>query len=617
MSRTPRGSVSPSRRRDPEPPRSGAARRSRARRVRPWPGIARTLRRSCRTCAPAAARTAGSKAAGHAARSEPGCSSWHEPPLADPPHRHPPSIHALSGADATPGETRDAKTEYISRMPETTLPEPPPGPQPGRWVLSHGEIRTIVFGLMLAMFLAALNQTIVATALPTIGRDFRDFELLPWVVTAYLLSSTVVAPLYGKLSDIHGPRAMMLAAVGIFTVGSIACALAPDMIMLILGRALQGIGGGGILPLAQSILADAVAPRERGHYQAYMGSVWVTAGLGGPVIGGLPAEPFHWSIIFWFNVPLGVIAAVMAQRSLKHLPRHERKHKLDLLGAGLMTAAAIPLLLALTWGGTRYPWLSVPIAALILASAVLSVLFVWRLLRPSEPFLPLPILANPVMRMGTVCTSFSQGVVIGLTIFLPLYYEVVHKFTASDSGLALIPIVVMSTPGSILAGRAMMVLTHCKRVPVFGLVCSIAALSVMVWNPATPPIWSSVILSIVAFGIGTTYPVGTVSIQNAVSRYQVGAAMGAMNFFRGLTAAFIVAVMGAILLATLGVAPKRGGHVTVMSATAANALGVDLAHVFRGVFALGVVCLIASLIALLRMEERPLRGRSEDIPPVA
>ena len=502
-------------------------------------------------------------------------------------------------------------------MPETKLPEPQSGPQPGRWVLSHGEIRTIVFGLMLAMFLAALNQTIVATALPTIGRDFRDFELLPWVVTAYLLSSTVVAPLYGKLSDIHGRRAMMLAAIGVFTAGSVACAVASDIVILILGRALQGIGGGGILPLAQSILADAVAPRERGRYQAYMGSVWVTAGLGGPVVGGILAEHFHWSIIFWFNVPLGLIAAAMAQRSLKRLPRHEHKHKLDLLGAGLMTAAAIPLLLALTWGGTRYPWLSAPIATLVVAAAVLSVLFIWRLMQAPEPFLPLPVLANPVMRMGTVCTSFSQGVVIGLTIFLPLYYEVVHKFTASDSGLALIPIVVMSTPGSILAGRAMMVLNHYKRVPLIGLACSIAALSVLVWNPSTPPIWVAAILSVVAFGIGTTYPVGTVSIQNAVSRYQVGAAMGAMNFFRGLTAAFIVAAMGAILLATLGVAPERGGHVTVMSATAANALGIDLAHVFRGVFVLGVVCLVTSLIALIRMEERPLRGRSEEVPPGA
>ena len=208
-----------------------------------------------------------------------------------------------------PGETRDAKTEYISRMPETKPPEPPSGPQPGRWVLSHGEIRTIVFGLMLAMFLAALNQTIVATALPTIGRDFRDFELLPWVVTAYLLTSTVVAPLYGKLSDIHGRRAMMLAASASSSPAPSPAPLATDMIMLILGRGLQGIGGGGILPLAQSILADVVAPRERGRYQAYMGSVWVTAGLGGPVLGGILAEHFHWSIIFWVNVPLGLVAA--------------------------------------------------------------------------------------------------------------------------------------------------------------------------------------------------------------------------------------------------------------------------------------------------------------------
>src|SRR5437660_7143609 len=158
--------------------------------------------------------------------------------------------------------------------------------------MSKADVRNIFYGLMLGMFLAALNQTIVATALPTIGREFRDFELLPWVVTAYLLSSTVVAPLYGKLSDIHGRRAMMLTSIGIFMAGSAACAAAPDMIMLILGRGLQGIGGGGILPLAQSILADAVAPRERGRYQAYMGSVWVTAGLAGPVLGGVLAEHF-------------------------------------------------------------------------------------------------------------------------------------------------------------------------------------------------------------------------------------------------------------------------------------------------------------------------------------
>jgi len=500
-------------------------------------------------------------------------------------------------------------------MPEEKRPiSPPSGPQPGRWVLSHGEIRTIVFGLMLAMFLAALNQTIVATALPTIGREFRDFELLPWVVTAYLLTSTAVAPLYGKLSDIHGRRAMMLASIGIFIAGSAACAVAPDMIMLILGRGLQGVGGGGILPLAQAILADAVAPRERGRYQAYMGSVWVTAGLGGPVLGGVLAEHFHWSMIFWINVPVGLVAALMAHKALARLPRHDRKHKLDLLGAGLMMASAIPLLLALTWGGTRYPWLSLPIATLVVASGVLSMLFAWRLTQASEPFLPLPVLANPIMRMGTVCTSFSQAVAIGLTIFLPLYYEVVHGFSASDAGLALIPIVVMSTPGSILSGRAMMHVEHYKRVPLICLAGSIAALALLVWNPAFPPIAVAAVLSVVAFGIGTSYPVGTVSIQNAVSRYQVGAAMGGMNFFRGLTAAFVVAAMGAIVLAAFGVSPGRGGSVTAVT-SAATGLGVNVAHAFRGVFALGVLCLIVSLIALIRMEERPLRGRSEDGPP--
>src|SRR5436190_10856196 len=247
-------------------------------------------------------------------------------------------------------------------MPEekTSLPS---GPQPGRWVLSHGEIRTIVLGLTLAMFLAALNQTIVATALPTIGRDLRNFEMLPWVVTAYLLTSTAVAPLYGKLSDIYGRRAMLLTTVGLFVAGSVLCAAAPNMLLLILGRGLQGIGGGGILPLCQSVIADVVAPRERGRYQAYMGVVWVTSGVFGPVLGGLLAEFWHWSLIFWLNVPLGLGAALLINVYLRHIPRHELRHKRDVLGAGLMRASAIPILLALTWGGSRYSWLSPQILA--------------------------------------------------------------------------------------------------------------------------------------------------------------------------------------------------------------------------------------------------------------
>ena len=184
------------------------------------------------------------------------------------------------------------------------------------------------------MFLGALNQTIVATALPTIGRSFGDFENLSWVVIAYLLTSTVVAPLYGKLSDIYGRRGMMLVALGVFMAGSAASAAAPSMLMLILGRGLQGIGGGGIVPLTQSIIADAVPPRERGYYQAYTGSVWIVAGAAGPILGGVIAEHLHWSMIFWLNVPLGLAAAMLSSRQLKLVPVHERAHKIDLTGAG-------------------------------------------------------------------------------------------------------------------------------------------------------------------------------------------------------------------------------------------------------------------------------------------
>jgi EmrB/QacA subfamily drug resistance transporter len=478
---------------------------------------------------------------------------------------------------------------------------------------THAEVRAIVVGLMLAMFLSALNQTIVATAMPTIGQQFGDFENLSWIVTAYLLTSTAVAPLYGKLSDVHGRRAMMLAGIGIFIAGSLMCAAAPNMLVLILGRGLQGIGGGGILPIAQSILADVIAPRARGRWQAYMGSVWVSAGALGPVLGGVLSEHMHWTLVFWVNLPLGLAAAWMTHKRLRGLPRHARPHKLDLVGAVLMMAAAIPLLLALTWGGARYPWGSPVIVGLIAASALLSFCFSLRLTRASEPFLPLPVLANPVMRWGTSATSFAMGTSIGLTIFVPLYYEAVHKLSATASGLAMIPIVALTTPGSIMSGRAMMYLRHYKWVPLVGLACGIAALGVMAWWPAMPLNGVITLLTVVAIAIGTVYPVATVSIQNAMARHQVGVAMGAMNFFRSLGSALVVAVMGAIVLAWLGATAERGIGSGSLAAMAA-AQGIDLAEVFRWVFVCAAICLALAFVAMAAMEERPLRATTTPTP---
>jgi EmrB/QacA subfamily drug resistance transporter len=477
--------------------------------------------------------------------------------------------------------------------------------------LTPAEARTIFVGLMLTVFLAALNQTIVATALPTMGRYFDDLENLSWIVTAYLLTSTAVAPLYGKLSDIHGRRTVMLASIGIFAVGSAACALAPGMLSLILGRALQGIGGGGILPVAQAIMADAIAPRERGRYQAYMAIVWVTSGVGGPILGGVLSEHFHWSLIFWINLPLALAAAAMTYTRLEKLPRHERRHKLDIPGAGLMMAAAVALLLALTWGGARYPWVSVPIIGLVVGSGLLSLALGWWLVRAPEPFLPLSVMAEPIMYTGTAANSFAMGASIGLVIFVPLYYELVHHLSASDSGLALVPLA-LTTPGSILSGRAMLHMRRYKWVPEIGLVVGIAGLGLMIWQPALSLWGVIIIMSLVGIAVGTVFPVCTVSIQNAVPNHQVGVAMGAMNFFRALASAFAVAVMGAILLAGMGVTLERGGSAAAVVANVASS-GFDFASVFRWVFIAAEAFLVASLATLILMEERPLRGPEQGI----
>jgi MFS family permease len=335
-----------------------------------------------------------------------------------------------------------------------------------------------------------------------------------------------------------------------------------------------------------------------------MAIVFVSAGLGGPILGGVLAEHFHWSLIFWINLPLAAGAAAMTWTRLRKLPRYERRHRLDILGASLMMAAAVPLLLALTWGGARFP-VAVrphhrPGGGLHHAVAGPGVV---AHPRAPEPFLPLTVMAEPIMYTGTAANSFAMGASIGLVIFVPLNYELVHHLSASDSGLALVPLA-LTTPGSILSGRAMLYLRHYKRVPMAGLAVGIAGLAALVWQPALPLWGVIVIMSLIGIALGTVFPVCTVSIQNAVPNHQVGVAMGAMNFFRALASAFLVAIMGAILLAGLGVTLGRGGG-AFSAGLAANLAGsgVDVAAVFRWVFAAAEAFLAASLVMLTLMEE--------------
>src|ERR1700754_2615496 len=224
----------------------------------------------------------------------------------------------------------------------------PPAP------LTPGEVHTILISLMLTMFLAALDQTIVATALPTIGRQFHNVSNLSWVITAYLLASTAVAPVFGTLSDIYGRRVMIIISLSLFVAGSILCAVAPSMPMLILARGLQGLGGGGIMPVVQTVISDVVSPRERGQYQAYFSSVWMAGGIAGPVIGGVFAEHLHWSMIFWINLPLSFAALALLLPKMGKIPVFHRRREVDWLGGVLLMASAVAFVLGVTWGGRRF-----------------------------------------------------------------------------------------------------------------------------------------------------------------------------------------------------------------------------------------------------------------------
>src|SRR4051794_23075880 len=258
--------------------------------------------------------------------------------------------------------------------------------------LTPAEVRTILVSLMLTMFLAALDQTIVATALPTIGREFHDVTSLSWVITAYLLASTAVAPVFGTLCDIYGRRSMIVTALSLFVVGSVVCALAPNMPVLILARGLQGLGGGGIMPVVQTVISDVVSPRERGQYQAYFSGVWLLAGLLGPVIGGFFADHLHWSMIFLINVPLALGALALLLPKMGKIPVFHRKRKVDWLGGILLMGSAVVIMLVLTWGGNRYLWLSPVIVSMIGAAVALGFAFVWHANQADEPFLPLSLI---------------------------------------------------------------------------------------------------------------------------------------------------------------------------------------------------------------------------------
>lgn len=472
--------------------------------------------------------------------------------------------------------------------------------------LDHQAKRRIIYGVMLAMLLGALDQTIVAAALPTIGNAFGDFVNLPWVATSYLLAGTIVTPLYGKLSDIYGRRVMLLVSVSVFTVASVACALAPNLAVLVLARGLQGVGGGGLISLSQTIIADVVPPRERGRYQGQIAAVFAGSSVVGPLLGGFFAQHLHWSLIFWINVPLGVAALAATDRILRQLPRHERRHRMDYTGALLMMVASLCLLLALSWGGALYPWGSAPILGLALAAILATGLFLRHIKVTPEPFLPLDLLTDEVLSKAFLAAFMVVGTMVGLSIFLPIYFELGRGLSASQSGLGLIPVMAGVVCGVNIVGRLLPRIAHYKRPALLGALITTLALGVLGASHAQLRMEAVMgLLAVAGAGIGMVLLVCTVSIQNAAEPHLMGTATGAMTFFRQLGGATVVAVLGALLLAVTG-AQGLGHEGSVRSTASLAASAVE--HGFSLLFAALAAVMLASFAFLWVMPEKPLRS---------
>jgi EmrB/QacA subfamily drug resistance transporter len=466
--------------------------------------------------------------------------------------------------------------------------------------LTHKEARLIVFGVLMPTFLGSLDTTVLAGALPTIGREIGEVHNLPWLITAYLVASTAAVPLYGKLADIHGRQFALRLSLFVYLAGSLICALAPDMLVLIFGRAVHGIGGGGLTSIGMIVLGDVAAPKERGRYYAYFSVVYTTAGAVGPALGGFIADYLHWTVIFWLNIPLGLFALALTYTMLRRLPRHERPHRLDIVGAALIVLASVSFMLAINQGGVRFAWTSPPILTLLAVAAILGMLFLWRLRTAVEPLIPITILANREATIVIATNALGWGSIIGLNIFLPTYLQSVMAMSPTDAGLSLMVLMVALNIGAGASGQIFGRVQHYKTIPIIGMVMAIGAVAILAWRAGTiTPLQFEILIALFGLGFGPLPPLCTVVLQNSVPINQFGTAVGTMNFVRNLFATLLVAVFGAIVLS---------GSAAVMPGSAAAAAGAGEAAVaFSRVFLAASVSLVVALVGLLLMAEKPLQ----------
>jgi EmrB/QacA subfamily drug resistance transporter len=478
-------------------------------------------------------------------------------------------------------------------------------------------------GAMLGLLLAALDQTIVATALPRIVADLHGLDHLSWVVTAYLITSTVTVPLYGKLSDLYGRKRLFMVSIGLFLAGSALCGAAQTMTELVVFRALQGLGAGGLIPLTFAVIGDLFSPRERGRFQGLVGGVWALAAVAGPLLGGVLTDSASWRWIFYINLPLGGLALLVVATTM-HIPFRRREHTIDYLGAVLLTAGALCLLLAAVWGGQDYPWRSVEIVALLVGGSVLSLCFLVVETRASEPILPLYLFSNSIFTVANAASLCIGAVLFGALVYIPLFVQGAIGGSATNSGVVLIPLSLGWVVTSVIAGQIISRTGRYRLFPIAGTVLVVTGFWLLTrMDVHTSSLTATEYMLVIGAGMGLMSQTYILAVQNSVEPREMGIATASLLFFRSIGGTFAVAAFGSILTSTLrsnltsqlGAAagtinPQRILH----SPAAAQQLPPDLVHGVRvalasslhNVFLACVPIAAAALLLSLLLKELPL-----------